>query len=142
MWSGSWWRAGPRGPPGNEHTVTTDAATGVACLDDLLLGAATVDETAGPSGYQEDLDVENVTTTDADCANPGAGATASFENVPLTDVTWSLDSQQDGATSTIVDCKDENGDSLPGYPKTVSDGPDRLSDLPPGTVTCDFVIDP
>ncbi|HZA40662.1 MAG TPA: SpaA isopeptide-forming pilin-related protein [Actinomycetota bacterium] len=127
---------------GNTHIVTTDATTGVACVDDLPLGAATVDETNGPDGYQEDPDVENVTVTDADCPDPGAGATASFENVPLTDITWSVDSQHNGATSTVVDCKDANGVSLPGYPMTVSDGTDTLPDLPPGTVTCDFVIDP
>jgi uncharacterized repeat protein (TIGR01451 family) len=130
---------------GNEHTVTTDAATGNACVDDLPLGAATVDETAGPAGYEEDPDVENVTVTDADCPDPGAGATASFENVPLTDVEIVVDSQVDGGTSTTIECWGPNSDPAtdpPDFSTTVSDGSLDIDDLTPQLLTCRINIDP
>lgn len=133
---------------GATHQVDT-GADGIACVDALPLGAATVVELSGPAGYALDADTENVTVSDADCPDPGAAATASFENVPLTDITWSVDSQHDGATSTIVDCQDGDGNSLPGYPVTLGgtgDGTDTLSDLlptdPDVTVTCAFTVDP
>ena len=103
-------------------------------------------EIAGPPGYQPDPDTEIVTVTDADCPDPGVGAIASFENIPLTDISWKVDSQHDGGTKTTVTCYDGDGNMLPGYPVTVSDGSGTLPNLlptdPDVTVNCDFVVDP
>jgi len=79
----------------------------------MPLGAASVVEVSGPSGYAADEDTESVTVTDADCPDPGAGAMASFENIPLTDVEIPIDSQHDGATQTVAECwegSDTSGD--------------------------------
>lgn len=130
---------------GAVQTVTTDSGTGLACVDDLPLGDSSVRELSGPSGYALDTDTVTVAVTDADCGTSGV-ATASFENIPLTDISWSVDSQRQGATLTVVTCYDGAGNVLPGYPVSVSDGSGTLPNLlptdPDVTVSCAFVVDP
>ncbi len=133
---------------GATHSVTTNATTGVACVDNLPLGAASVEETSGPTGYAEDPDTENVTVTENDCPEPGAGATALFENIPLTDVEININSQHDGATSTVVECwegSDTSGD--PDFSTTIlGDGSLDMDGFEPTdpevTLTCEITIDP
>lgn len=130
------------------ETVSTDSETGEVCVDGLAFGDYSVDEVSGADGYALDEDVEAVTVDNAAACDddPFAGETVEFENIPLTDITWRVDSQHDGATETVVDCKDSEGTSLPGYPMTVSDGTDTLENLiptdPDVTVTCAFTVDP
>lgn len=133
---------------GDTHDVVTGATTGIACVDDLPLGAATVVELSGPSGYAADPDTENVTVTDSDCPDPGAGATASFENIPLTDVEIVIDSQQAGATSTVVECwegSDTSG-AADFWTTILGDGSLDMDDFEPTdpdvTLTCEITIDP
>jgi hypothetical protein len=133
---------------GGEHEVTTDAVTGTACVGGLPTGSAAVTETSGPAGYALDTDEETVTVTNADCGDAEV-AFASFENVPLTDISWSVDSQVDGGTLTSVTCwitQDGVTSIAPGYPTTVGDGSGSLDGLlptdPDVTVRCDFTVDP
>lgn len=122
---------------GGTHNVTTDA-NGLACVQGLPLGNASVVETTPPAGYAGDPDTEMVTVVDGTCSSGAVGV--SFENTPLTDVTVTVDSQHDGATSTTITCVDANGDTLDSV--TVSDGSLNLTDLPPGVVTCTIDVDP
>ena len=74
------------------------------------------------------------------------GTDVPVENTPLTDITWSVDSLVDGATTTIVTCYDDTGALIDGYPVTVSDGTGTLPNLLPTdpnvTITCEFIVDP
>ena len=135
------------------QTVST-GADGIGCLGGLAFGSYEVEETTVPDGYAApvvpDVAVDNV----ASCADATFGGEAvAVENTPLTDVTWSVDSQVDGATQTIVTCYDSAGEVIDGYPITIEadeddgDGTATLPDLFPtaaGTVTvsCDFEVDP
>lgn len=145
------------GPDGFSQTVTTDATSGEACIDGLQPGAYTVTEQTPPTGYAVLDGTDAVTlggtspTTCDDDPFP-ADHTASIENVPLTDISWTVDSQHDGGTLTVVACYadlDDDGqvdDLLPGYPQTVGDGSGSLPNLlptdPDVTVSCDFTVDP
>lgn len=133
---------------GVTHQLATDA-DGFACADGLALGMTqSITETDVPDGYQAPS-IDNVVVEAGECANgtlDSGGVVVDVENTPLTGISWSVDSHHDGATETVVDCKDSKGNSLSGYPKTVSDGDDTLTGLlptdPDVTVTCDFTVDP
>jgi hypothetical protein len=124
---------------GGTHSVSTDA-TGNACVDGLPPGDATVSETGPPTGYSAGADqtvtvLGNTTCTGAD------GVLASFENIPLTNITVSVDSQVDGGTSSTITCgseptvtTDPNGDGS----LTVND----LEPNVPDGIVCTIVIDP
>ena len=78
-------------------TVRTDA-NGVACVDGFLFGDYAVDETV-PGGYVAEGDTTKTVTVDnaATCDGvPYVGEDVSFVNVPLTNVTVSIDSQVPG----------------------------------------------
>jgi hypothetical protein len=120
-------------------TVTTDA-NGEACLDNLvvsgLVGNYSVTETV-PAGYHVvGSDTQGgIAVTESTCGSGAAGVT--FHNIPLTNLTVSVDSQVNGGTASTIDCgagvvsTDPNGD-----------GSTSLNDLEPGTYTCTVVIDP
>jgi len=117
-------------------TVVTDA-NGQACVQDLLFGSYTVEETV-PPGYVAVGPTSKPVTVDnkADCgALRGAAETVSFQNLPLTNLTVSVDSQIDGGTSSTINCV--VGSAGPGEDITLA-----LTDLVPGTYTCTVVIDP
>lgn len=140
---------------GTNEVVQTNAA-GEACVDGLpvsvLDGDYTVTETL-PSGYESDDLVEVVTVTESKCVD-GDGVVASFENIPLTDVTINVDSQIDGGTSTLVECwdgTDTSGDA--DYAVTTDplapdngDGDLSIPNLEPTdpavTLTCEITVDP
>jgi hypothetical protein len=120
-------------------TATTDA-NGVACISGIESGSYTVTETV-PTGYavtsanpQTGTVVEGTT-----CAN---ATPVTFTNVPLTDLTVSVNSQIDGGTFSSVDCEPSATD--PDLPLTsgTGDGTVTLSNLQPGTYVCTVVIDP
>jgi uncharacterized surface anchored protein len=119
------------------HTVSTDA-TGAACVDGLPPGDATVSETSPPTGYSAGADQTVTVVGGTTCANAD-GVVASFENIPLTDITISVDSQVDGGTASTIDCGDQ-GDPVSTGPD--GDGSKSKTDLPPGTYTCTVVVDP
>lgn len=143
---------------GNEvGTIETDATTGVGCLDGLAPGTYSITETTVPDGYAAPTIGDAIVPNDAqvDCGD-GDEVTVDVENTPLTDVSWSVDSQHDGGTSTKVTCYDEDGNVIDGYPVILGgdgDGSGSLPDLSPTdddlsddtdevTVSCDFTVDP
>ena len=123
-------------------------ANGHACVSGLLVSAFggnyTVTETV-PTGYHN-VDAAGITrtgiaVTESTCAS--TTATPIFHNMPLTNITVSVNSQVDGGTGSTIDC-----DPAAGVDKTVSavddngDGSYTKSNLEPGTYTCTIVIDP
>ncbi len=135
------------------RTVST-GADGVGCVDGLPFGDYDVAETTVPLGYAAPAATTVTVDNAASCsAATFGGESLGVENTPLTDITWSIDSQVGGATETVVTCYDSEGDVIAGYPITVladeddGDGSATLPDLfptDPGTVTvsCDFEVDP
>lgn len=126
----------------------TTGPDGTACVPDLLVsafaGTYTVTETE-PAGERVDGDISQlaaVATSANDCSDVGAAATVSFENIPLTDLTVSVDSLVDGGTFSSVDCEPSADD--PDLPLTSGDGDGSvtLHDLEPGTYVCTVVVDP
>jgi Prealbumin-like fold domain len=123
------------------HTVSTDA-NGAACVDGLPPGDATVSETGPPTGYSAGADQTVTVVGGTTCANAD-GVVASFTNIPLTDITFSVDSQVDGGTASTMDCVDSGSNSVAsGSTDGNGDGSVTASDLEPGTYVCTVVIDP
>jgi len=122
----------------NGQSKQTDA-NGVACFDGLEFKSYTVHETV-PAGYNVDQNDKSVTVDNsASCSgNPYDGETVSFHNTPLTNITISVDSQVDGGTASTMDC----GGGATGSTGSNGDGSKSRNDLPPGTYTCEVVIDP
>lgn len=121
-------------------TVTTDT-NGVACLAGIESGSYTVTETV-PTGYavtsanpQTGTVVEDTT---CETATP-----VTFTNVPLTNITVSVDSQIPGGTASTIDC-DAAAD--PPFDATTDpvtgDGSFSLNNRVPGTYVCTIVVDP
>ena len=89
-----------------------------------------------PAGYHsDDLDqtytvVEDTTSADA--------VKAEFVNIPLTNVTVTVDSQIDGGTASSIDCGTD------GNATTAANGDGSLvmNDKEPTTITCVIVVDP
>jgi uncharacterized surface anchored protein len=119
---------------------------GEICIDGLAADDYTATETV-PDGYTA-VDGEQTTAVAADgstCADdPYAGATLSFENTPLTDLTVTATAQVAGATKSTISCVDDS--ATPVTVINVSTPVDPASgtalDLEPGTYTCTVVIDP
>ncbi|WP_400996063.1 hypothetical protein [Agromyces sp. GXQ0307] len=128
-------------------TVTTDA-NGVACYTGLvvsgLVGNYTVAEQL-PAGYVMEVpgtQTANVAEASADdCSDTNAGAVKEFTNIPLTNITVSVDSQVDGGTYSSIECDVAGSDSV-----AIGDAEDdpsiTINDLEPRTVVCTIVIDP
>ena len=132
---------------GVTHVLTTNAA-GLACQGGVAIGLTqSITETSVPSGYSAPT-IANVTVASGSCSGTTitGGTSVGVTNTPLTTIGWSVDSLQNGATSTVVTCRDGAGNVIAGYPITVSDGTGTLPNLPPTapgtTVTCAFVVDP
>lgn len=132
-------------PPAGVQAVTD--ANGVACVPGLLVSAFagdyTVTETV-PTGYHlvgANGKTATVVESEGDCDPITPAATVSFKNMPLTNLTVSVDSQIDGGTASTIDC-------VPGLPDPDTstgangDGSLTLNNLEPQTVTCTIVIDP
>jgi hypothetical protein len=127
---------------GTNSTVTTDA-NGDACVPNLpvsaLDGDYSVTETL-PAGYH------NATLTKSYTVVAGTTcATATpvqFVNIPLTNLSMSVDSQVNGGTSSTITCSDGTNTIASGNTAANGDGSASASDLEPGTYTCTVVIDP
>jgi uncharacterized surface anchored protein len=121
----------------------------------------TVQETKAPTGYAiddgaaKDVNVNaNAKCTDATFG----GATISFTDSPLTNVSASATSQKAGATESAIQCKDSNGNPIGDSPdpNDAADPPSAqggtvdpatvtangANGLKPGTYTCTIFIDP
>jgi Prealbumin-like fold domain len=121
------------------HPVSTNSS-GSGCVDGIPPGLATVSETGPPTGYSAGPDVQVTVVAGTTCANAN-GVLASFDNIPLTNITVSVDSQVDGGTSSTITC---------GSEPTVTtdadgDGSLTVNDLEPNApdgIVCTIVIDP
>jgi len=126
-------------------TATTDAA-GKACVSGLpvsiLDGDYTVTETV-PAGYAP-VEAQVVSVVESTC-DTAAAIDASFVNVPLTNVTISVDSQVPGGTASEISCTSAKGTSN-GSTDATGDGSVTVTDLlptdPAVTITCTVIIDP
>jgi hypothetical protein len=121
------------------RTGVTDA-NGVVCFDGLPFGTYTVTETV-PAGYSVDANPKSATVnTIADCDDdPYGGASVSFHNTPLTDITVSINSQVDGGTASTVSCTNGGPSGSTG---AGGDGTFTTTNLPPNTYVCTVVVDP
>ncbi len=125
--------------------TATTGADGVACVDGLLDGDYTVTESV-PAGYSAVDGEQTVTVTDESECGDGNEATVEFENIPLTNVTFSVDSQVDGGTASVMQCIDADGNVYDGTTDSDGDGSVTVNDLlptdPAVTLTCEVVVDP
>jgi hypothetical protein len=120
-------------------TAVTTGADGTACVGGLALGQSyDVVETV-PAGYNaEGLTTKSVLVDSAGTCDAGF-ETVSFVNIPLTNVSISIDSQVAGWTSTTVSC---TPDGPGGTTAANGDGTFNDTDLEPGIYTCTINIDP
>jgi hypothetical protein len=122
-------------------TATTNAQ-GVACVDNLvvssLVGNYTVKETV-PAGYHVvGSDTQSgIAVSESTCSSGPAPVT--FENMPLTDVSISVNSQVEGGTATDVDC---DNDALDGTTGANGDGTFSTTNEEPQVIQCTITIDP
>ncbi|HSV39786.1 MAG TPA: SpaA isopeptide-forming pilin-related protein [Nocardioidaceae bacterium] len=135
----------------NGVTKATNSS-GQACFDGLPFGDYTVHETV-PDGYHVDAN-DKVKTVDnnAKCTDATfVGETVSFLNMPLTDITVSVDSQIDGGTASTISCVDKDGNVLGSTATdadavTGGDGSVKVEDLEPTdpavTLVCTIIVDP
>jgi hypothetical protein len=140
-------------PGGTESAAKTTDANGKVCFDNLALSTDgpdagtdpdpyTVHEVT-PAGYKTQADKTVVVDTVASCAdNPYVGETVSFLNVPLTDITVSVNSQVTGGTASKIDCTGLATNPPDGTPTAFDDTSETFEDLDPGTYTCTVVVDP
>jgi hypothetical protein len=123
--------------------VVTDA-NGRACVNGLVLssfvGNYTVTETL-PGGYHNVGPLsQGVAVTDeaTGCGDePHPDADVRFDNMPLTNIVITVDSQVDGGTASVIDCDGTISNTDPN-----GDGGQTHNDLEPGTYTCTVVVDP
>jgi uncharacterized repeat protein (TIGR01451 family) len=135
---------------GNSHQVTTNAS-GVGCVGGVTLGMTqSITESTVPDGYAAPT-ISNVNVVSGTCSGTTltGGVNVPVENTPLTDVSISIDSQHDGATSTVIECWGPDSDPATDpadWSTTVSDGSLSIDDLAPTdpavTLNCQITIDP
>jgi hypothetical protein len=124
--------------PAEGEVVTTDE-NGIACLAALESGDYTVTEDV-PDNYAVTSDNPQTATVveDTDCDDD---PTVTFTNVPLTDVTVSVDSLVDDGTYSSISCDVEGSDEV-AIADAIDDPSVTIPDLEPRTVICTIVIDP
>ena len=128
--------------PGSYANSVTTGSDGTVCVDHLVFGAYSVQETAAPPGYSvDDSSAHNVTvSTNATCGS-GNEATFSATDTPLTDIGATATSEATGGTTSTIVCRDANNNIVasagPGGVITAS-----AIGLKPGTYTCTIVVDP
>jgi hypothetical protein len=125
-----------------------DSDVGQICVSGLDPGDYTVNETSPPSGYggasgsEADQSVTVVNGTNCTDNLPGAGATATFSNPPLSDIQVNFRDGGSGETSAVISCDNTTGTS-DLTPATNWDTSETVLGVEaPTTVTCTIVIDP
>jgi hypothetical protein len=126
-----------------------NSAVGAVCVSNLSLGDYTVNEVSPPPGYgasgagEADQLVTVVNGTNCTDNLPGAGATATFTNPPLSDIQVNFRDGGSGETSaTSITCNNTTGT---GSDATAT-GWDKSRTVTgveaPTTIQCTIVIDP
>jgi len=107
-----------------------------------------VNETSPPPGYggaplsEADQPITVVNGTNCTDNLPGAGATATFSNPPLSDIQVNFRDGGSEETSAVISCDNETGTS-DLTPATGWDTSETVTGVEaPTTVTCTIVIDP
>jgi hypothetical protein len=129
-------------------TGDEDSAVGSVCVSGLLPGDYTVNETSPPSGYggapASEVDQVVTVANGTDCGSnlPGAGATATFTNPPLSDIQVNFRDGGSGETSAVIDCDNSTGTgdttAITGW-----DTSNTVTGIEGATtVTCTITIDP
>jgi Prealbumin-like fold domain len=131
-------------PVGDAFDVVT-GADGTVCVSGLEGGSYSVTETV-PTGYaaEGDLTKTATVTEGTTCADVAA---VPFVNIPLTDLTVTINSQVDGGTASTVDCVVTNTTTEvlafdTDIDGTNGDGTETATNLQPQEITCTIVIDP
>jgi hypothetical protein len=127
-------------PDGGTDVVT--GLDGTVCLDGLAFATDYTATEIEPANYNAVGDgvQEFAISSKATCADdPFVGEELTFDNVPLTDVTVSVDSLIEGGTASTISCDDGTTGSTDAI---TGDGSATASDLEPGTLVCTIVIDP
>ncbi len=137
--------------PGSPVTTGND---GTVCIDNLAWsGTGTnylVSETSPPNGYAEDpsnTDPATVTVTqNAKCSDSNISteaATATFNDVPLTDITATATSEVPGATNSTISCVNSSNADVGNSPQGPGSSVNVAANgLKPGTYTCTIAVDP
>jgi hypothetical protein len=127
-------------------TGDEDSDVGEICVSGLDPGDYLVNETSPPPGYGGASEAAQTVTVvnGTNCTDnlPGAGATATFTNPPLSDIQVNFRDGGSGETSAVISCDNTTG--------TGSDDPATGWDTSrtvlgveaPTTVTCTITIDP
>jgi Prealbumin-like fold domain len=134
------------------HSVTDNAAgdedsdIGQVCVSGLDLGDYLVDETSPPPGYggasEDPQTVTVVSGTNCTDNQPGAGATATFTNPPLSDIQVNFRDGGSDETSAVITCDNTTGTGS-DTPATGWDTSRTVTGVDaPTTVHCTIVIDP
>jgi hypothetical protein len=129
-----------------------DSTVGVVCVSGLDLGDYTVNETGAPEGYgdapaseaDQVVTVADNTDCDPDTVgnSPGAGATATFTNPPLSDLHVSWKDGGSGETSAVISC-DETTGTEDTTTETGWDETETVTGIEGTTlITCTIDIDP
>ncbi len=122
-------------------------AIGAVCVSNLVPGGYTVDETSPPLGYGADAGLPQSVTvengTNCGLNPPGAGATATFTNPPLSDIQVNFRDGGSGETSaTSITCDNTTGTGS-DTPATGWDASRTVTGVEaPATVICTIIIDP
>jgi hypothetical protein len=128
-------------------TGDEDSDVGEVCVSGVVIGTYTVNETSPPDGYgdasQTDQSVTVVAGTNCTDNLPGAGATATFTNPPLSDIQVRFRDGGSGETSIIsMTCDNATGASST---TDTTDWDDTLTITgieAPTTIECTIDIDP
>jgi hypothetical protein len=131
-------------------TAATTGADGEVCVDGLLVsqfgGNYSVLETV-PSGYAvvSANPQGGIVVTESSCdADKTDDATVTFKNMPLTNISVTVNSQVDGGTASVISCDWDGNGSKESVTNTNADGDgsDSRTGLQPGTYTCEVYVDP
>lgn len=134
------------------HSVTDngsgdqDSDVGEVCVSGLDLGTYSVDETSPPPGYGDapggPQSVTVVNGTNCTTNPPGAGATATFTNPPLSDIQVNFRDGGSGETSAVITCDNTTGTGS-NTPAAGWDTSRTVTGVEaPTTVHCTIEIDP
>jgi len=127
-------------------TGDEDSAVGSVCVSGLAPGDYTVNETSPPDGYGAASETDQPVTVanGTNCTDnlPGAGATATFSDPPLSDLQVNFRDGGSGETSATISCDNGTGTS----DTTATTGWDTSNTVTgiegAATVTCTITIDP
>ena len=129
-------------------TGDLDSAIGSVCVGNLVPGSYTVNETTPPTGYggapasEDDQALTVVNGTNCTDNLPGAGATATFTNPPLSDIQVNFRDGGSGETSAVISCDNTSGSSSTTPPNGWDTSETVTGIEGATTVTCTIVIDP